>query len=441
MPAYCDRSRLIQDHRCPRSRYLEYEFPTGAAVPGITSIRLSKDLMVGLLFHEGVQQLLLGDELELAVSSALGTFWTLVKSQGLQLQDTEDAYYVYNEHAALGEALIRAYYYAVLPKLLERFTVVEVEREDVSTFTLDDFELHWGSRADGLLLEKGTNDLYVLSLKTTKTFTKRNEDSANHDMQGLSEVAAIDQRLAKWQTELDTPPESYAQAFHWDIPAWFIKRHKTGAPPSVFGVTMQHALKGLNLESPQGSGRWYYNSPLIRPYKFTQSGNPKSRTVRPDYLYAAYYDYKDDLGGAHRLGPQWQRLNIWEEMGVKEWIEILNSTMIQGYMPGHVLENSFVLPNEYYRNEDDMARWEKRTLFHERRTAEGREKALQAFGTPLFEEVLDEYFEPHSTSCDYPGRCKFQEICYGPKEFLLNPLATRLYQIRVPNHKVEEDLA
>lgn len=437
--AYSDRSRLIQDHRCPRARYLQYELPTGNVVNGVDTVRVNMDLLVGLMFHEGVEHLLLGNGVEFAVKMAMERFWNGTAGKSLIISDTEDANYIYQEQAALSEALIRAYNYAVLPRMLERFEVVEVEREDVSTFVLGDFTLKWGSRVDGLLMDRETLDLYALSLKTTKEFGKRQEDSAHHDMQGLSEVVAIDQRLAKWQAQLDTPSTSYAEAFHWDIPAWFIKRHKTGASPHVLGVIMQHALKGARRESPKGSGRWYYDSPLIRPYHYV--GNPTSkRAVAPDYPYAAYYEFRDDLGGGHRLGPQWQRENIWETIGVKEWIDVLASTMIQGYLEGHVLEQSFVLPNEYYRNEDDMARWVKRTLYHERRRAEGAARAAVAFGTPAYEDVLDEYFEPHSTSCDYPGRCQYQEVCYGPKEFLLNPLSTGLYQIRSANHKIEEEI-
>lgn len=453
LTSYADRSRVLTGQRCPRQRYFQYDLATGNTVGGVDSARINMDLLIGAAFHVGVENLLRGDDVDLACATALDGFWTGAKSKGINLADTEDAFYVYNELAALIEALIRAYNFVVLPKMLERFDVVEVEQEDVSSFIKDDYELLWGSRADALLMEKDSDDLYVLSLKTTKEYGKRQEDSAHHDMQGLSEVKVIDQRLQRWQADCEAAnpaelenylqvlghPEGYPVAKEY-IPSWFLRRFLTGAAPRVLGVIMQHALKSARRESPKGSGKWYYDSPLIRPYKYIGNPNAKRASAPPDYPYAAAYEFRDELGGNHRLGPQWQRENIWETLSVREWISILNSTMIQGQPIGFFLENAFVLPNEYYRNEDDMERWEKRMVYAERRHMTGVAAARAAFGTPAYEDVLDEYFPPASTACDYPGRCMFQEVCYGPKAYLMNPMSTGLYQIRTANHPIEVEI-
>ena len=212
---YSDRSRTLTGQRCPRQRWFEYHQPNGTETPGIVPTRLNMDLLLGLTFHQGVEgilnQVLTGNsftiiELDEIVKGVLeGTegwpgMWPLLKSKGLVLGDKEDAYYVYSEQAALAEALIRAYATVVLPKLLERFEVVEVERDDHAAFTSNDgtFTLNWGYRADALLMERDSLDLYILSLKTTKEFDRRKANDAERDMQGLSEVAAVDQRLKAW---------------------------------------------------------------------------------------------------------------------------------------------------------------------------------------------------------------------------------------------------
>lgn len=445
--AYADRTRVLTHQLCPRKRYFEYEVPTSGSVPGIRPNRLNPDLVIGSGFHTGIENLLLGKSVDEAVDAAIeGTtdepgFWPLVKSQGLILGDLEDASYVYREAAALIEAFIRAYAKWNLPVLQSRFEIVEVEREDESRFILpdDSFTLRWGSRVDALLMEKDTLDLYALSLKTTREYGPRSIASASHDMQGLSEIAAVDQRLRRWAARIDEATGDEGET----IPKWFIDRHVAGASPHVLGVKMEYALKGLRLESPKGSGQWYYNNALIRPWKKTDdldSMPTRRRNITSSFgsPYAISYEFQDDLGGNHRLGKGWNRINIWEDMGVKAWIDYVAEEEIQSFRPGTLLENTFVLPEEYFRNDDDIIRWEKRVLYQEKRVLEGREKLKEVAGTSAFEDVLDEYFEPHSGACDYPTRCTFQEICFGPKAYLHNPIGSGLYTIREANHKTEE---
>ena len=64
--------------------------------------------------------------------------------------------YVYYEQASLIEAFIRGYAAFVLPQLIDRFEVVEVEREDLGTFKVSGSEtiVKFGMRWDALLLEK-----------------------------------------------------------------------------------------------------------------------------------------------------------------------------------------------------------------------------------------------------------------------------------------------
>jgi len=108
---------------------------------------MDMNLLLGAAFHAGIEVLLRNamehseDRPDLwdmvtddAVKMALEGdgdwqgYWPQVKSVGLSLEPEEDASYVYYEQAALVEALIRAYAVFVLPQVLDRFTVVDVER-------------------------------------------------------------------------------------------------------------------------------------------------------------------------------------------------------------------------------------------------------------------------------------------------------------------------
>ncbi len=450
MQSFADRSRVLTYQSCPRRRYFEYEIQTGGEVGGVRPVRLDMNLLLGSTFHAGIEILLThamcfpscpidDNGTDEAVSYALNGggdwtgYWPSVKSMGLQLEAEEDASYVYYEQAALAEALIRGYAAFVLPDLLARFTVVDVEREEVGTFVLGDYTLKFGARVDGILLEKDSLNIYVLSLKTAKEWGKRDDDSARHDMQGLSECRVVEQRLQGWHKLMEGSETDLAE-----VPAWFRDRYKAGAPPLVTGVKMEFALKGRRENSPKGSGHYKYNNPLIRPWK-------KADDLGGD-SYAISYEFQDPMGGNHRLGKGWNRVNIWEDMGVKKWIDYLMTHEVQGFEPGRGVMNQFILPVEYFRNAEDMDRWERQVVAQERIIAKGKKEiSLGVVGgviklpqTPeTFEAGLDEHFPMHTKACDWPTKCSFQEVCFGPKAYLHDPISSMLYQIRVPNHKTE----
>lgn len=437
MQHYSDRSRSVTYQECPRKFYFSYVQPTDGEVGGIRPDRLDMNLVVGGAFHEGINHILTGSSVDEAVGRALegyqhwGGYWPMVKSRGLILDPQEDASYVAWEQASMVEALIRGYAYAVLPRLRERFEIVEAERDEHAVFTLGDFNLIWGMRGDALLMDKDTLELYILSLKTKKEWYGVKDEKVNrYDMQGLSETATVDQRLQRWHKALE---EAGNNPVHENIPDWFKDRYKTGASPVISAVKMEYALKGRRSEYPKGSGRWSYSNPLIRPWK------------KDDNLgraqYAFLYEFQDEAGGNHRLGKGWNRINIWEDMGVKAWVEYLASAELQGRPVGEGITQQFVLPMEYYRNEDDMAVWQRQRLYEERRIAKGKSEVLAARGTPEFEDKLDEHFPMFSnypTNCTY---CEFEDICHsGIKAYLLDPMASQKFTPRVPNHRAELEI-
>ncbi len=468
MEAYADRSRILTHQSCPRRRYFEYEVPTSGDVNGVRPQRLDMNLLLGSAFHAGIECLLYysmchpanpmpdQEEIDNAVDYCLnggkgwGGYWPQVKSIGLSLEPEEDASYVYYEQAALVEALVRAYAIFVLPQVLDRFQVVDVEREERADFSIPGFTLHFLARVDGILLDKATGEIFILSLKTAKEWGKREDDSARHDMQGLSETRVVEQRLAKWHEEVmswkveevEPPigPWPDANQIDWPriekecgVPRWFYERAIAGAPPTVSGVIMQYALKGRRENSPKGSGKYCFNNALIRPWK-------KADDLNFGGAYAIRYEFQDQMGGNHRLGKGWNRVNIWEDMGVKKWIDLVASTEIQGFGPGSAIAAQFILPIEYFRNTEDMDRWERQVVAQEKRVTEGRVIMKAVTGTPNFETRLDEEFPMHTRACDWPTKCSFQEVCFGPKAYLHDPLSSGLYTIRTANHPAEEKI-
>lgn len=451
LKGYTSRSATLTHQQCPRKYYLDYKVPTSnpTGIGGIRPVRLDMNLHVGTCYHEGMERVNKGASVEEAVGQALEKYWPALQAQGYILEPGEDASYVAYEQAALVEALVRGYVLAVLPGNLNRFDIVEAEREEIGIFSHGGFELTFGARLDGLLLERHSQDLYVQSFKTTKEWGKKSDDMARHDMQGLSETAVVDQRLEKWHEHLSRDPAKIEEEFnqgcnHWtypdaSIPRWFVARYLTGAAPYVMGVKMEFALKGRRSESPKGSGRYVYSNPLIRPWK--KADDLKTFGGKAGN-YAFKYDFQDELGGNHRLGKGWNSVNIWEDMGVKNWIELLASESLQGFPPGTALTNQFVTPGEYYRNEDDIARWKRQIVHHELRVTESSAKVANLLAMGTLDEIeagLDEHFEQRTRSCDWPTKCVYQPICYGPRPYLVAPESSGLYTIREANHPSEVD--
>lgn len=436
---YSDRTRAEEYHRCPRARYLGYEIEVDRVPIGVSPMRLNMDLVVGSCYHVGVESLYNGCSLDEAVGRALDGdgdspgYWKPVKDHGFVLEPGEDASYVVYEQASLVEALIRAYAYSVLPKIAERFYVIEVEKEETEVLShTEKHKLIWQTRHDALLMEKETWDLYVMSEKTTKEWDKRKEDTARTDMQGMSEGYTVERRLKEWHKRL-----SEAHSFKDHIPDWFLKRFKAGFQPIIQGVKMQHALKGRRTQYPEGSGRYTYSNPLIRPWRKAEDlgGNRASG-------YAVRFEWSNEAGGKSRLGKGWNRVNIWEpgQMGVKEFILLLANESVQGHPPGWALENQFILPEEYFRNPEDIERWRRQTAYQE--GVEIPEAMDRIRGAKTWEEreiLLDRHFRMQTRACFYPSRCQFNEVCHGPKAYLVDPISSGIYKPRIPNHRLERE--
>lgn len=444
---YSDRSTCTRMQECPRARYWEAEFPTPGGGFGVVSKKANVDLLIGSGYHLGAKELLDGRGEVEAVGVALQATEKVLQDEGLAVEEGQDESYVAGETIAMVEALIRGHNRVVLPNTLERFIVLSTEQEELSSFTdpgAPRFEVLFGGRTDGIFLERDSQDLYVLSLKTKKEWKAGDDKKNRTDTQGLTEVEAVEQRLKKWHERLttwDQGEEGTIWEVHPDIPTWFKARYMEGHSPIVQGVTMQYALKGVKRKD-KFTGTWKYSNPLIRPWKKTMGGGDQ---------WAAKWEFQDPMGGNHTLGKGWRVVDIWApgEMGVSEWISRLEEN-VQDLGPGAVLSGQFVQPMDYFRNEEDRSRRVRQIVFQEERVEEGRQKLrelkeMAGFLSPqergeYTESILDKYFPMHS---DYPvdcGWCPNEILCYGPREYLFNPLSSGMFRPRVSNHPIEREL-
>lgn len=460
-----DRSRTIAYQRCPRKRYWTYEY----AGRGVQRLRMSIPLTVGIHFHSAVAHLLKWakfiaennskSENQIAprefvraiIQSEKKSYFASIRSRGFEVGDDEDEFFVAHEQAALIEGLVWAYWHRGLPKLLEEFQILEVEQEDVlrlallrmdgnkGLFPLTSTEemsyrestaegevscfgdtvgpLVWQSRADALIKDRESEDLYVLSFKTAGAWEARKDHSNKHDMQGVSESVSIEDRLN-------------------------IKVTDGGKDFLIDGVKMEFILKGERRKPfEEAEGKIQY-SPLIRPWKLRDDG---LGVVDLDNEYKWKWEWKDEEGRKRRLSPKkYSPIDVWREgeIGVEAWVDMLASGEVQPEA-GDCLESQLILPMPYFRNPLEMRSWRLSVTAQETQVANDSQmiESLRLAQSPLYNDHLDLRFPQYQHSCDYPTRCDCYDLCYGgksPQE--VNPFEEGLYRWREAHHKPEMDM-
>lgn len=453
-----DRSRTISYQECPTRRYLAYHFDG----IGITANKLIIPLVVGTWTHHGLALLLAGQDIEIAVAEAVKEYWKEVRKRGIQVEPGEDDAYVADEQCALVEGMLRAYHKFRLPTLLAEYDVIETEREeDWKMAEWEEFrpgpdtedgapdgrmvlmELHWMARADALLREKVSGDLYVLSFKTAASWDSRRQREAEHDMQGLSELAAVEYRLhALWNGLhlLDEKAEEFAAFHDLGSPELLKLIKEMSAPPRIAGVKMEYLLKGDRYAEKSEGGRKVQRSPLVRGY---QRMNAPVLNDPGDLGWKR--NWQDEDGKERRLDYRtWKAFEVWKQPGgVKAWVELLAETAIQPEA-GNCLETLFVTPVPYFRNEDDLRDWYESTVHQEKRVAEGIAEvkaAVEQYGWASMQvrSLMNRNFPKHRRSCDWPSPCQFIGLCYG-SNVAENPVESGMYMPRVPHHAMELEL-
>lgn len=379
---YLDRSRLETAQRCPRRYYWEYVYKG----LGLSPSKRALPLAFGGSAHLGLEQILRGLGVEKGVEVALKEFEAQARGRGIELQPNEDAFSVYTEQRALLEALLRAWFIVRYPQFCEEYEVLDIEKEELWKLSSN---ISFMARADGVLRSKNDGDLYVLSFKTAKQYNKKTGDMGRSDVQGISELVAVEERLGE----------------------------------RVQGIQMEYLIKGRRDEWPKHSGIYQTSSPLVRPW------------ISRDGRLAHSWDWTD-LDGRHTLGSSYRKVLISDQMSIASWIDLLASKAIQPEA-GACLDSWIVSPLPYNRNRDEVESWKRQTAGQARdlklRGGVVEEARIADYGN--FHAALDNNFIQHRHSCEYPTHCPFYAICFGSAG--ATPEASGQYVVRDPNHPLE----
>ena len=186
------RTAAVTYQRCPRKRFIAYDWQGRGVVPKKRHLALT----VGLSTHEGLAHLLMlaktlgrhptRAEAREPILAARQDLLDVAKTNGIIVDDdglvNENT--LAREQASLIEGMLWAYWYYQLPRLLADYEILEAEIEDGMVLALIDTvagpkKVYWQSRADALLRHRSSGELFVMSFKTAKDFDSRKENEGN----------------------------------------------------------------------------------------------------------------------------------------------------------------------------------------------------------------------------------------------------------------------
>jgi hypothetical protein len=389
--------------------------------------------------------------------------------------------YLRKEQTALVEAIVRAYARRRLRPLLEEFEILEVEREGQWQLYADDagqpdeFQIVFMSRPDALLRHRVSNELEIISFKSTASWDVRKARDAEHDMQGLSEGVEIEQRLNSWWADIHRPGSTFFQLAEKYLEeggkntitqpmAQFLKG--LSSPPRISAIRYEYILKGQRrvdkeLSEKLGMETRTQGSHLVR-------GLLAKGMAAGDEKWCWSWNFKKDDGSNGALHYKtWHGAGIWEHMTIAQWIDKLDAAVptysgedstsgleprllgyqcdVQsGFTETHPLEEVFIPPITVFRNDDDLRDWIDSTGEQEARLVEGLVQIERALTPPVGEvdhgyvrHLMNKYFDMRRQACEWPTTCSMVKICYGSAEIKIDPISSGFYEVRTPNHPQE----
>lgn len=504
------RTAFLTGQTCLRKRYLGFHYAQTGLSSGFVDLNLLTGTAVHrglqhLLEHCRVDHPNGDFEekcIDTAVEFALEVFKEEITTKSINLHSTEmmNVQFVIEEHECLIEGLIRAFAIKRLKDLLEEYEVLEVEHEEIyelsprivcpvclgEGFLISNPDrlirnasdpkcsncnalgviggILFLAKADGLFRRKSDNKLIVLSIKTTSEYPLGNdEDEINsqfssvvirnilHDMQGCSETAVIQDRIDRawnrWEflnndaeasiersETFDAEELKFLNDYHW------FKDYQE--KPEVYAVQYEHLVTGKRRQSPAKSGIYKRSNFLIHPIKFESQigidvfGRGKSFSNS---------EYKWKWGsGKHPKG--WNSIDIWNDVGIKLWVDLLASGKIQPEL-GNPLDEVIRTSELIIRTPEDIKEWKISIRFQEERISQDLDMLEIAANHDkksgeewsLFNNVLAERFPKNTQSCHnyYGNDCTFVNLCHGGVQ--IEDSLGSLYQIRHPHHELEEE--
>jgi hypothetical protein len=459
-----DRSRIMDGRGfCQMARFLGYHFgPTGYGIQ-LKGTRLP--LMTGIAGHEGLAPILewcrnhdpeilqaLSTPLEAneillpvpeqvirdAVKGAQAKYYKAVEVRGFAyLADDQSVQYLVREQNYLIEGLIWAWCLEVLPELLRRSKILEVEHDD--TYICD----CTCGLGDGILAlaDHEARECLGIGLMCRPDFISEQRITAELEYHEFK-TTSVDSPMFrdKWETMI--------QMFAATLDA----ERRLGRPVSYIYI---HALiKGRRegeWSAESGSKDGMVRQQSVFCYGYRKPAMPPMEAEE----WRATYEYFDEFEGKKkRLGTKYKKTGIWELPGVPEgmspaefWVK---------WIPAEARKKNLLLLGPFNRQEMLVPEFMEEVKGDEGHWREicwqlyEKGQALTAahgedhntWADPEFQSLLHRLVH-RSYECRRYGlnhRCAFEDMCMK-REGWADPLGSGKYIPRRPHHKDEEEAA
>lgn len=420
---FTSRSAILTYKTCHYKRLLQYHLE-GA---GFTGGSYPLDLLIGTIVHRGVQHLMEHCRkdhpdgqfedgcIDQAVNIARILWREILSTQSLGIHSIEEDRldWIIAEQECLWEGLIRAFALRRLPQILDEYDILEVEKEEISTTFSEIVQLN--GKLDALLLRKHDQKLVIFSLKTASMYADVTARDIQHDMQGVSEWFLVQERLTRLYN-------------YWLEPAIYVDELKDlseglklhfeycladDATPKIFAVQYECILKGQRKQDPYNSGIYKQQSFICHPLKLDNmmpnisfSSGSLGVTISPDE-----YKWKIKSGNP---GKGWRKCDIWEEIGIQPWIEMLALGDVQPE-EGHPFDKILITPDLIVRDEREINEWLVSTRFQEEEIKKHLSELEYSSHDPeIVQDLIWKYFDKNTQNChDFYGKdCLFVRHCH-----------------------------
>jgi hypothetical protein len=408
-----DRSRNEAFCKCPRLRFLSYEYPPNQDHPeapnGLQRVAHAVPLLTGGMIHKAIEFILTGYDVNAAVANALAAYDEAIEKRGIDVEEmAPEPTWIVKVQRALIEALVRGWEAYTLPRILDEYEVLDVEHEERAEFIDGDTKWIMLARADAIVKRRSDGLLFIRNPKTISELKDYKIKGYRYDTQTISEVLAVEQRLDQ----------------------------------KVSGVIYDFLIKGKKaVQYPRNSGVWHNSSPLIWCYWKEGQTGIESPEVASRWDYECSEPHKQGnghlcMGGKfHKLGKGWGRMLVTDAFpnGIVDWF-----AWLEEFDPALIRDQFQTIP-AIERTPFDVTTFMQGVLPEEARIAASAEvcrDAIRRDGFVASLPILDHHFpkHTHNSACLFPSRCSMLDVCWGATGTLDDIPESELYMYREPHH-------
>lgn len=475
------RSAILAYKSCPYKYYLEYAY----GGHGLSHHQIPQHLLIGICIHRGLQHLLehcrvehpSGDFTEKCIDDSVmwahSVYAEILGKRTLELKKSwdktakcwihEDLNHTVREIANLIEALIRAYAAFRLKNFLDEYEVLEVEQEEV----FDDFSdiVLWLGKADALVRRKKDNALLPISFKTAADFNNSTMSNILIDMQGCSEIYAIEDRLNKLVNLIKYTEEKYNEIWLEEngiteqLYKFLYPFTKSGQRVKVFANQYEYLVKGKHRADSSEPTLFKYQTHLLHALK-VQTQKTKQLGAGLSFGITSNQSGYEWVIPPGKLPAGKRKISIVDDIGIKEWIHMLSTLQVQPEK-GNPFEDVIYAGEERLaaRTQEQLKEWRISTQFEAEEIAgyiqvlegirisiemaekyEDRVEFVEKLSA-LFQEKLFQFFSRDGKDAQicydyYGGSCPFAGHCHEGVN-IEDALESGLYIMRTPHHQIE----